>query len=134
MLPRLRPFASLAASLALMVSLTSGAWAAACMDGETEAEPRASSDVHAHGGHARHGRHAPAERALVPAPDPDRPPVPEVPGCPMMVAGGGSCVGPIAPPASAGGAGAPVTAIGYTQPAEVRVLLLASSIFRPPEA
>ncbi|HEU0052958.1 MAG TPA: hypothetical protein VFQ39_07260, partial [Longimicrobium sp.] len=96
MLPRLRRIASAAALAALLVTWTTGVWAA-CMRGPETTVP-ASAHAHAmHGGHGamRHAaHHAPAPQPGRPRHDPPRHDA--QPPCPMMVTTGGSCTGPLA--------------------------------------
>jgi hypothetical protein len=142
MMPRVRSFARLLSSLALMVSWTTGGWAAACAQGAVAApsEVPASAEAPEHGMHAmaHHGvhggmhRHAPPP---APRPAPGRPaPRGEMPACPLLVMNGGSCLGAAQLPSVVSLPAPPLAgASGYPPADAIHDRLLPLSLFRPPE-
>jgi hypothetical protein len=142
MIARLRPFVSAAALAALLVSWTTGVWAAACMDGPPPpvvamaAEAKAPAEApHTHAMHAGMGHAArPAPTPSRPGPNPTRQDRPDAgTSCPMMIVGGGSCTGPLAGPPSPGGEAAAPAPIAYAPVVGVRDRLIPISIFHPPK-
>ncbi|HEX2202145.1 MAG TPA: hypothetical protein VHG91_02550 [Longimicrobium sp.] len=131
-MPRLRPFASALAALALLVSWTVGAWAAPCPE---VAAPSAVEMAMEHGGAHHPGGHA-AHHSETPAPAPaddGRAPVPDAPECPMLAVGG-TCAGPLLAPAeSAVAAPSAARVTGYVAAPGVRDRLPSDALLRPPE-
>jgi hypothetical protein len=137
MMPRVRSFARLLASLALLVSWTAGGWAAACAQGSvTSAAAEHGHAMHAMAHHGMHGamHHHPPSPSPNPRPD-GRAPRGEMPACPLLVMNGGSCLGAAQLP-SVVTAPAPHSAevSGYLAADDIHDRLLPLSHFRPPEA
>jgi len=145
MIPRVRSFARLLASLALMVSWTTGGWAAACAQGAVaQAEASPSSDtaeqamhaMHAMAHHAMHGGMHHHASPPAPKPKPGQPaPRGEMPPCPLLVMNGGSCLGAAQLPSIAAVPMPPLAdESGYPLADPIHDRLLPLSLFRPPEA
>lgn len=137
MMPRVRSFARLLAALALLVSWTTGGWAAACAQGavtSADAAERAPDHAMAMAHHGMHGamhHHAPPS-----SPEPKRKgPRGEMPACPLLVMNGGSCLGAAQLPSVVSLPAPPlVDRTGYPPADAIHDLLLPLSLFRPPEA
>jgi hypothetical protein len=134
MMPRVRSFARLLATLALLVSWTAGGWAAACAQGAVTSAGAADHGMHAMAHHGMHGamhHHPPS-----PEPRPDgRAPRGEMPACPLLVMNGGSCLGAAQLPSVVTVPAAHSAAVaGYPAADAIHDRLLPLSLFRPPEA
>jgi hypothetical protein len=121
-----RRVARLLLALSLMVSWTTGGWAAACAQSAAPAaQPHATAHHAMHGGMHHHPRPAPQRPA----------PHGEMPDCPVMAMNGGSCLGAAHVPTIASApAEAAFDAAGYLPADAIRDRLLAFTHFRPPEA
>ena len=125
---RVSAAARMLAALALLVSWTTGGWAAACArpSGATAAAHAMAMHHPMHG--AMH-HHAPA------APRPDRHRGGEMPECPLLAMNGGSCLGAAHLPAIVSAAASALAADhGYPPADGVRDRLIAISVFHPPRA
>src|SRR5215218_953364 len=118
--------ARLLLALSLMVSWTTGGWAAACAQpAAPAAQPHAMAHHAVHGGMHHHPRPAPQRRV----------PHGEMPECPVMAMNGGSCLGAAHVPTIASAhAEASFDAAAYPAADAIRDRLLPFSHFRPPEA
>jgi hypothetical protein len=147
MMPRVRSFARLLAALALMVSWTTGGWAAACALGAvaSAAEAMPQPDAAGHGMHAmaHHGmHHGMHHHAPPPAPKPKPKPKPgqpaprgQMPACPLLVMNGGSCLGAAQLPSVVSLPAPPLADASAYPPADaIHDRLLPLSLFRPPQA
>jgi|GEM_PF-2535003 len=139
MIPRARSFARLLASLALLVSWTTGGWAAACVQGalaSADASPRPGATEHAMAHHGMRGGMHHHTSPSAPKPKPGRPaPRGEMPPCPLLVMNGGSCLGAAQLPSVVSIPAPPLaSASGYPPADAIHDRLLPLSLFRPPEA
>lgn len=122
---RISAVARTLAALALLVSWTTGGWAAACAS---------APEPHAHGMAMHHPMHG----GMMHHPMPEHRRAPrggEAPGCPLLAMNGGSCLGAAQLPAIVSAPASSLAASDGYPPAEgVRDRLIAISLFHPPRA